>query len=350
MTAGTTPNVAVFNEAKDTLFQRFNLPRAPVAETNARYSSQANGNNQSHTFVVDPLVTARVTGAVTRMIPIPMEWVPMFVDGPNFGTAFCWVFDLFDSLNEDDQTGLYPILEVIGMVCCTANDSDMPPSTLSTQWTRLMYHAWTKRWAAEAWARHLDPVEQAPLDPEDPLPPAALSPSAQLQDLFGQQRRRHTGGPARVATTPRRRSPPSSLQPHLQSAKTGMELGDLGSIMARILDSQAKSSLCLHKNLLENIRVMGAAVGATGTTRDARLSDAKLRILQAYAGRDDGLPFVPSKLYLEVDREGGTTDTFSHVLHCLVVTVPGSLHKCNAHITSKLCWRQRLSTSPPTMI
>ena len=71
------------------------------------------------------------------MIPIPMEWVPMFVDGPNFGTAFCWVFDLFDSLNEDDQTGLYPILEVIGMVCCTANDSDMPPSTLSTQWTCL---------------------------------------------------------------------------------------------------------------------------------------------------------------------------------------------------------------------
>jgi hypothetical protein len=58
---------------------------------------------------------------------------------------------------------------------------------------------------------------------------------------------------------------------------------------------------------------MGAAVGAMGTTRDARLSDAKLRILQACAGRDDGLPFVPSKLYLEVNREGGTTDTFSHV-------------------------------------
>jgi hypothetical protein len=80
---------------------------------------------------------------------------------------------------------------------------------------------------------------------------------------------------------------------------------------------------------------MGAAVGVTKTTRDARLSDAKLRILQACAGRDDSLPFVPSKLYLKVDREGGTMDTFSRVLR-LVVKVPGSPHKCNVHITSKI--------------
>jgi hypothetical protein len=239
--------------AKDTLFQRFNLPRACLVETNARYSSQANGNNQSHTFVVDPLVTARVTGAVTRMIPIPMEWVPMFVDEPNFGTAFRGVFDLFNSLDKDNRTGLYPILEMVGMACCAANDSDMPPSTLSTQWTHLMYHARTTRWAAEVWARHSDLVEQVPLDPEDPPPLAALSPSAQLQDLFGQQRKWHTGGQVRVATTPCRRSPPSSPQPHLQSAKTGMELGDLGSIIVKILESQDESSLCLHKILLENI-------------------------------------------------------------------------------------------------
>jgi hypothetical protein len=87
---------------------------------------------------------------------------------------------------------------------------------------------------------------------------------------------------------------------------------------------------------MENFRVTSAAVGATGTTRDARLSDAKLRILQACAGHDDGGPFVPSKLYLEVDRDGGTTDTFSRVLRCLVVTVPGSAHKCNVHITPKI--------------
>jgi hypothetical protein len=166
---GPTPNVVVFNEAKDTLFQQFNLPPACLVKTFAKYR-QANRNDQHHTFVVEPSVTARITGVVTRMIPIPMEWVSMFVNGPNFGTAFSRVFDLFDSLEEENWTALYPILEMIGVACCTANNSAMPPSTLSTQWTCLTYHARTKRWAAEAWARHLDPVKQAPPDPEDPCP------------------------------------------------------------------------------------------------------------------------------------------------------------------------------------
>jgi len=102
-----------------------------------------------------------------------------------------------------------------------------------------------------------------------------------------------------------------------------MEVGDLGSIMAKILESQAEASLRLHKNLLENFRVTSAAMGATGTTQDARLLAMKLRILQACDGGMED-PFVPSKRYLEVDREGGTTYTFSRVLRRLVVTVPGS--------------------------
>jgi hypothetical protein len=147
---GPTPNVVVFNKAKDTLFQQFNLRPARLVETFAKYSSQANGNDQCHTFVVDPSITARVTGAVTRMILIPMESASIFVDGPNFGTAFCRVFDLFNSLKEENRTTLYPILEMIGVACCALNKFAMLPSTLSTQWTCLTYHTWTKRWAAES--------------------------------------------------------------------------------------------------------------------------------------------------------------------------------------------------------
>jgi hypothetical protein len=110
----------------------------------------------------------------------------------------------------------------------------------------------------------------------------------------------------------------------------------LGSIMVKILKAQAESSLHLHLNLLENIPATGAAVGATGTTRDAGLSDAKLRILHACTGKDNGLLFVLSKLYLKVNQERWTTDTFSQVLHCLVVTVSGSPDKCNMHITAKI--------------
>ena len=96
-------------------------------------------------FLVDPSVTGKANGAVTKLIPIPLEWAPMLIDGPNFGTAFRRVFDLFDSLDEDDRSDLYPILEMIGMACCAADNSDMAPSTLSTQWTRLTYHARTKQ-------------------------------------------------------------------------------------------------------------------------------------------------------------------------------------------------------------
>jgi hypothetical protein len=287
---------------------------------------------------VDPSVTVKATGAVTRLIPIPLEWAPMFIDGPNFGTAFRRVFDLFDSLDEDDRSDLYPILDMIGMACCAADDSDMPPSTLSTQWTRLTFHARTKRWATEAWARHSEPVEQAHLDQEDHLSSADLAPSVQLKDLFGQQQKRHPREPARTATEHGSRFVPT---PHVQPTKAGPEVGDLGFIMVKILEAQAEASLRLHQNLLENFWVTSAAVGAMGTTRDARLSDAKLRILQACAGGGDDGPFVPSRLYLEVDWEGGTIETFSRVLRHLVVTVLGSPHKCNVHITPKIVGRRR---------
>jgi hypothetical protein len=122
----------------------------------------------------------------------------------------------------------------------------------------------------------------------------------------------------------------------IHSATVDTAVGDLGSIMVKILKTQSEANLRLHQNLMENFRVTSVAVGATGTTRDARLSDAKLRILQACTGHDDGGPFVPSKLYLEVDQDGGTTHTFGRVLCCLVVTVPGSAHKCNVHITPKI--------------
>jgi len=127
------------------LFQWFNLPSANLDGSQQWYSSQANGNDRKNTFLVDPAITVKANGAVTRLIPIPLEWAPMFLDGPNFGTAFRRIFDLYDSLDEDDRSDLYPIVEMKGMACCTADTSNMAPSTLSTQWTRLTYHARTKR-------------------------------------------------------------------------------------------------------------------------------------------------------------------------------------------------------------
>ncbi len=135
---GPTPNVVVFDEAKDTMFRSLFLPLVHLPETLHRYSARANGNDQNNTFVINPAVTERVTGPVTRVIPIPMEWAPMFVDGPNFGTTIRRVFDLFDSLNKNDRVDLYPIAEMMGMACCAADTGGGGVSTLSPSWTRLL--------------------------------------------------------------------------------------------------------------------------------------------------------------------------------------------------------------------
>ena len=84
---GPTPNVVVFEEAEDTLFQRINLPPARLKKTHDWYHSTANGSDQNNTFVVDPSISVKAAGVVTGLIPIPLEWASMFLDGPNFGTT-----------------------------------------------------------------------------------------------------------------------------------------------------------------------------------------------------------------------------------------------------------------------
>jgi hypothetical protein len=70
--------------------------------------------------------------------------------------------------------------------------------------------------------------------------------------------------------------------------------------------------------------------------KEAKLTELKLRILQACSGEDNRSLFVLSKVYAEVDREGHTMDNYSWVMRQLVRAVPGSTHKCNVHITPKL--------------
>ena len=130
---GPSPNVAVFNQAEDTLFLWFNLTPACLSETHKYYSSRAKGNDQNNTFVVDPSITVKVTGAVTRLIPIPLEWAPMFLDRPNFGTSFRRVFDLLDSTLcwiGADTSGSIVVTRSNPASCC----QEMVPETSGPPW------------------------------------------------------------------------------------------------------------------------------------------------------------------------------------------------------------------------
>ncbi len=85
-TNGGTPDVFVFKEDKGGLFKRLYLPRVSVTETVTAYEQDSNGD-YAHTFVLDPTVEDHNAKPTTRMMPILLEWAPMIVDNPNFGTA-----------------------------------------------------------------------------------------------------------------------------------------------------------------------------------------------------------------------------------------------------------------------
>jgi hypothetical protein len=64
--------------------------------------------------------------------------------------------------------------------------------------------------------------------------------------------------------------------------------------------------------LLENIQATGIGVVATGTMKEACLTDSKLRILHAYSGfKEDAAMFSPLQQYLDANRVGGMMDTLS---------------------------------------
>jgi hypothetical protein len=74
----------------------------------------------------------------------------------------------------------------------------------------------------------------------------------------------------------------------------------------------------------------------TGGGKDKKLSDSKLRILQACSGHGDSPSFQLSKFYAELDRNGITSYNCGMVLRQLVVSVSGSAHQCNVHIAPKV--------------
>jgi hypothetical protein len=93
-----------------------------------------------------------------------------------------------------------------------------------------------------------------------------------------------------------------------------------GNIIVKVLESQVTQNLKWHQEsqmaLLKNIRATSIAVATTGTTKEACLTDSKLRILCACSGfKVNAALFSSLQLYLDANREGGMMDAFSWVLH-----------------------------------
>jgi hypothetical protein len=145
---------------------------------------------------------------------------------------------------------------------------------------------------------------------------------------------------ARTMVAPAAARPAAAPTVTALASPAGFTLADLGLLVTRILQAQAKSNLQLHQsfqtNMLANIRATLMALAATGGSKESKLSDSKLRILQACSGHGDLPTFVLSKFDAELDKDGITADNCGKVLRRLCVTVHGSANPCNIHISPKV--------------
>jgi hypothetical protein len=112
-----------------------------------RAYEQDSDGDYTHMFVLDPTVEDRNAKPTTWMMPISLEWAPMFVDNPDFGMAIRWMRDLFMSITDDGRYRLVKILGTMTRACCAAMALDGAGSTLAVDWQRLIYPATTRAWA-----------------------------------------------------------------------------------------------------------------------------------------------------------------------------------------------------------
>ncbi len=347
----------IFKEDKGALFKRLYLPRVSVTETVMAYEQHSNGNN-AHTIVLDPTIKDRNAKPTSQMMPIPLEWAPMFVDNPNFGTAIQRMQDLFMSITDDKSYRLVDIFGMMTWVCCATKALDGAGSTLAVDWQRMIYHVKTWEWAEKKWASlqsnvgkdedtkeqsyHKDNGELFQAEPARPLVVIPLErPNLRLQERRPLCKASDEG----VSTVASQR-----LACHAAGTGSGSladeiepvpgDMGGITDLLVQVLRTQADSNFAMHQSVQmtipENIWATGTVVSNTGTIKEAKLTKLKLRILRACMGEDNRSLFVLSKVYAKVDWEGHTTDNHSRVMQKLVVAVPGSAHKCNVHITSKL--------------
>jgi len=253
-----------------------------------------------------------------------MAWAAYFVDYPPFGVAVRRLNSLMDSVSRLERTQFSPILDSLVLGCYgDREDLTYAYSTLSSEWTLLPLHPKTKAWMQASWARCTSNEEENVSD--------VLADLANPEDNRKLPARRRSPGtpPAKRSAPPVTGPIPSRKQanvaptrpamaPSTSTSPAGFNLADLGSLVTQILATQADSSLRLHQsfqaNMLENIRATLTALGATGGTKKLKLSDAKIRILQACSGHGDAPLFALSKFYAEIDREGITTETCGRVL------------------------------------
>ena len=336
------PNLWRFDEPKEQLFRLLTLPPVLLSETANFYANPANGGYYCATVVPD---AGGPDWAPTcgRLIPIPIEWAPMFLDYPDLGTAFCRLVDLINSVGEAKKNNFTYLARSMAYACLSASEDEFPISTMSSKWKRLVMSRVTKAWATRAWMGQ-PPTEEAEADE----PPAATS-----NDFF-----RVFGGPAtRTAVTIPTDCPPtgqtrvpmpprvgerSQMGREAQTVEGTTDTGtpDIMMIIRTMMEAQSAANVAMsvasNNNMIAFHTATAQALAAKNGDKDSKLTVAKKKILQACCGQADNESFTTPAVYLDMDVEGGTTDALGRILRRRMKTIVGSPHKSNIYVTPQL--------------
>jgi hypothetical protein len=245
--------------------------------------------------------------------------------------------------------------------CHLMPDSEESTSALAMEWKRLPWSKHFLRWRGEAWhqfddrsgGRDLDKEGFATMDdckmlPEDPPPPVddflsvfggggrqphVSLPTHQPHQQAAPMAANTWGGSPYTNQVPRGHlgTHPPSTQPTI----------DLGALLTTMLQVQADSQMAVVAANNANFIAYTTATAQTlaskgGSDKEAKMTVAKRRILQACLGWGISPAFRTPLVYLEMEIEGSTTGALRCILCCLLKPAPLTLHKSNICVTPHL--------------
>jgi hypothetical protein len=194
------PNLWRFDEPEEQLFRPLTLPPVLLSDTAIFYAEEAIGEYYRATVVPDAGGTGWAP-ACGRLIPIPVEWAPMFLDYPDSGTAFCRLVDLINSVHGAEQDKFTYLAQSMAYACLSASEEEQPLSTMSSKWKRMVMSKTTRKWATGAWSEQPSPDEADEDCPHEEASPPTIS---DFSSVFGGQARR-TAVTVPISNPPNRR-------------------------------------------------------------------------------------------------------------------------------------------------
>jgi hypothetical protein len=112
------------------------------------------------------------------------------------------------------------------------------------------------------------------------------------------------------------------------------------AIICTMMEAQLAANVGMataaNVNMIPFHTATAQALAAKNGDKDSKLTVAKKSILQACCGHAVKDTFETPVVYLDMDVEGGTTDTLGQILRRWMKTIAGSPHKSNIYVTPQL--------------